>query len=559
MSGSPHFAKPSPPSNPRRRWPSKTIRKAPRWCAVDLRDGNQALPKPMSPEQKLEYFRLLTDIGFKEIEVGFPAASQDEWLFCRELIEKNLIPDDVTISVLTQARPHIIRKTMEAIRGAKHATIHLYIATSQLFSQFVLKHSRQQIRDMVLASVRIIKRIAQKNGQEVGFEFSPEEFTDSNMDFIVELCDSVVDEWNPKSAEKVIINLPETVERTLPMGYADMIETFCRRARNRRKMVVSLHAHNDMGSAVADTELALQAGGERVEGTLFGHGERAGNTDLVILALNLQYIGIETGLDFSNLERLSDKVTELTDMTVPVRQPYAGELAFTAFAGSHQDAINKCLAKEEAIHRRFHGWKMPYLHIDPAVIGRRYQDFIRITSQSGKGGIDHILKNAYGVNLPRALLVELAEVVQMRIDSNDEREYTPQEIWNIFLQEYVRQDTPLQLMNFWPRPDAHDPTLIHAEVHIVFNGEKRVLNDSGHGPVAAFAAALRQLDLPAFLLVSYEERAIGTTVNAQSITIVKLTDSNEVATWGVGFGANIVQGACQAIISGINRMMTHKN
>lgn len=550
------FALPSSPHNRDRRWPARKLKQAPRWCAVDLRDGNQALPRPMTPDQKLTYFRMLTDIGFREIEIGFPAASQDEWLFCRRLIEDNLIPEDVSVSVLTQARPHIIRRTMEAIRGARHAIVHLYIATSQLFTQFVLKHSHEQIRMLTLAAVRIIKRTAEQNGQQVGLEFSPEEFTDSNLEFVTSLCDAVVDEWDPPADAPVIINLPETVERALPLHYADMIERFLKMTRCRRRIVVSLHAHNDMGSAVADTELALLAGGERVEGTLFGHGERAGNIDLVTLALNLQYLGLDTGLDFSRLEAVADTVAELTGMDIPQRQPYAGQLAFTAFAGSHQDAINKGFDKLDSLIRRFHGWKMPYLHIDPALVGRRYQETIRITSQSGKGGIGHVIRNAYGIDLPADLLTELAQVVQRAMDGGEEREYQPQELWNLFLQEYVRTDGPLCLQNFWPRPDKHTPSLIHAEVHLRFNGKSHVLSGTGNGPVAAFAAAIRQLPLPDFLLLSYEERAMGTSVNAQSITMIRMRKADDGEYWGVGFGDNIVQGAALAIVSALNRILS---
>lgn len=537
-----------------RKWTSRELTRCPSWCSVDLRDGNQALPTPLDPYQKKAYFNLLLAIGFKEIEIGFPAASSEELKFCRELIENSLIPDDVTVSVLTQAREHIIRRTMNALKGVKNAVCHIYIPTSELHYKYVLHESKKQLIKRTLDSVRLVRSMAADMPQSnIKLEFSPEEFTDSNLDFVVELCDSVVDEWGPKKGEKVIINLPQTVERALPMHYPDMIEAFIGKTAKRQHSIISLHSHNDMGSAIASTELALLAGGERVEGTLFGNGERSGNVDIVTLAMNLHYLGLETNLDFSKLDDIKHKVSELTDMPVSPRMPYSGSLVFTAFAGSHQDAIHKGLAQADTISHHFNGWKIPYLHINPEDVGRSFVNAIRINSQSGSGGIGHVLNEYYGIQLPSELLTELSELVKNKSEQIG-KELRPDEIWDLFLTEFSRQNTPLQLVNYWPRPDVTMPSRIHSEVHVNMFDKAFVLHASGDGPVAAFANALRQLNIPRFKLLKYEERSIGTTVDAESITIVSMERDDGTPFYGVGFGANIVQGAARAIISGLNRM-----
>ncbi|MBR4221393.1 MAG: 2-isopropylmalate synthase [Victivallales bacterium] len=551
------YAYPRHYSPKNRQWPTRRLTKSPAWCAVDLRDGNQALPKPMDPYQKESYFKLLTDVGFKEIEIGFPAASMDEWTFCRDLIERSLIPSDVTVSVLTQAREHIIRRTMNALKGIHKAVCHIYIPISELHYRYVLGETRKELVKRTLDSVRLVRKMAddELNGSKIGLEFSPEEFTDADLDFAVELCDAVVETWNPMPGEKIIINLPCTVERALPTFYPDRIEAFIEKSTQHAKSIISLHAHNDMGGAVASTELALLAGGERVEGTLFGNGERSGNLDLVTFAMNLQYLGLDTGLDFSDLEELAAKVSELTSMPIPPRQPYAGELVFTAFSGSHQDAIHKGLDKVDEIRNHFHGWKIPYLHINPATIGRSFAGAIRINSQSGRGGIAHVLAESYGIQLPKELLTELANYVQKRTEEAA-RELRPDEIWDLFLHEFAKQDAPLRLINYWPRPDVANPSKIHSEVHLEMHGKSFVLHDVGDGPVAAFANAMRQLNLPDFKLINYEERSIGSTVDAESITIVSMEKLADGKTFfGVGFGANIVHGAVSAIVSSLNRMM----
>ncbi len=551
-----HYAIPKTFAPAQRMWPGKTIDRSPAWCAVDLRDGNQALPNPMTPAQKWRYFELLTEIGFKEIEIGFPSASADDFQFCRDLIEKNAIPDDVVISVLTQAREHLIRRTFEALKGVKRAIVHVYIATSDLHMGFVFGKTAEQTKAIALESVALIRQLADAMPESrIGLEFSPEEFTDTNLDFAVDICDSVIDTWNPKAGEKVVINLPATVERHLPIHYADMIEGYMARQRRGDAAIISLHAHNDMGSAVAATEMALMAGAHRVEGTLFGHGERSGNVDLVTLALNMQYLGIETGLDFRRLEGIRAEIEELTDMPVSPRHPYAGELVFSAFSGSHQDAIHKGLDRREELAEHFGGWKLPYLHIDPADLGRSYERFIRINSQSGKGGIAHVLSTEYGVRLPRQLLVDLSRHVQTFADQQA-REVSAKEVWEIFRGIYLKPEGALRLVNYWPRPRTDDPATIEGEVQVVHrDGEQRVFA-VGNGPIAAFTHALRKLPgIPVFTLTEYEEDALGTSVDAEAIAYVRLENAAGEGFYGIGFGANIDQAAVRAIVSSLNRMI----
>ncbi len=553
MQGTP-YALPRDYRPRKRTWPDKRLEKTPAWCAVDLRDGNQALPNPLDPEQKRQYLKLLLDIGFKEIEIGFPAASLDEWVFCRDVIEKRLVPPDATISVLTQARGHIIRKTMKALAGAAKAICHVYVPCSELHDKYVLGESPRQIARRTIESVRLVGRMAgDMEGSDIRLEFSPEEFTDSNLDFTLELCELAVAEWRREHNSKVIVNLPQTVERSIPTHYADMIEAFLEGFSQKKNCIISLHAHNDMGGAVASTELALLAGGERVEGTLFGNGERSGNLDLVTLAMNLHCMNIDTGLDLSRIDDIKRTVSDLTSMPVPPRQPYSGSLVFTAFSGSHQDAIHKGLDRIPELTRHFHGWKVPYLHVNPADVGRSFSEAIRINSQSGRGGIAYVLEEAYGIKLPAGLLAELAQAVQTKADTKG-KELKPKELWDIFLAEFSGREWPIKLLNYWPRPDVSMPSRIHSEVHLEMKGKPYVLHSSGDGPVSAFANAIRQLDIPVFKLLHYEERSLGTTVNADSITVVSMERQDGIVFYGVGLGTNIVQGAARAIISGINRM-----
>jgi 2-isopropylmalate synthase len=549
------YAQPETFEFPERTWPTKTITHTPAWCAVDLRDGNQALPNPMTPKQKKRYFQLLVDIGFKQIEIGFPSASADDFQFCRDLIEENLIPSDVTISVLTQAREHLIKRTMDALRGVPQAICHVYIATSDLHMEYVFKKNRGDTKKTALEAVALIREESRKlENSRIFLEFSPEEFTDTNLEYAVEICDAVVETWGPEADERVILNLPATVERRPPNQYADMIEAFINRQRFRDKSIISVHGHNDMGCAVAASEMTLLAGADRVEGTLFGHGERSGNVDLVTLALNLQYMGVDTGLDFSQVESIRDELIELTSMPVHARHPYAGELVFTAFSGSHQDAIHKGLNLREKTVDRFGGWKIPYLHIDPADIGRSYEKFIRINSQSGKGGIAHVLEAEYGIRLPRNLLIDFSRHVQAMADVSA-REINATEVWSLFKKLYAEQDGPLHLVKYWPRPNADDPSRIDGEVHAEYQGQQHTLQASGGGPISAFVKAVRQLPLPEFSLEDYEEDAIGKSADAEAVTFVRLEDKDKKSWYGVGFGANIDQAAVRAITAALNRLL----
>jgi len=550
------YARPARLSVAGRNWPDRTLTRAPIWCAVDLRDGNQALPNPMTPQQKMCYFRRLVEIGFKEIEIGFPSASADDFQFCRDLIEQGHIPDDVTISVLTQAREHLVARTMEALHGVRRAICHVYIATSELHMRFVFGKTPEQTEQTALEAVGMVRDAvnSELSGSDIRLEFSPEEFTDTDLDFAVEACDAVVETWDPPPGERVILNLPATVERRLPHEYADMIEEFVRRQKHRDRSIISLHAHNDMGAAVASTEMALLAGADRVEGTLFGHGERSGNVDLVTLVLNLQYVGIDTGLCFDRIEEIRDEIIDLTGMPVSPRHPYAGELVFTAFSGSHQDAIHKGLSRREELTRFFGGWKVPYLHIDPSDIGRRFERFIRINSQSGKGGVGFVLEQEYGIRLPRPLLIEFSRCVQELTDRTA-REVDAKEVWALFRESYVREDRPLRLLNYWPRPSAQDPSIIEAEAHVEFEGTTRKLCASGNGPIAAFVHALRELpELPEFTLDEYKEDAIGEGADAEAVAFIRLT-AGEHQPFGVGFASNIDQAAVRAIVSAVNALL----
>ncbi|NLX25646.1 MAG: 2-isopropylmalate synthase [Lentisphaerae bacterium] len=541
---------------PDRKWPSRSITKSPVWCSVDMRDGNQALPDPMDPDQKLEYFKMLCDIGFKHIEIGFPSASQDEFDFFRRLIENDLIPEDVFIMGLTQSRPHLIERTMEALKGCKRAIVHAYIAPSDLHMKTVFGMERQQLIETAVAATRQIRALAEQMPEsDIRYEFSPEEFTDTDPDFSVEICEAVFAEWGKATPEKpLIMNLPATVERRPPNQYADMIEYFCRRFSRRDSILVSLHSHNDQGMAVAATELALMAGGDRVEGTLFGHGERTGNVDLVTCINNLYARGIDTGIDFSNLSGVAETVERLTGMPIYYRQPYAGEYAFTAFSGSHQDAINKGMHKlPEAPERFGMGWKVPYLHIDPVDLGRRFERLIRINSQSGKGGIAWVLEQDYGINVPKAMQPELGKYVQAYSESVG-REISSDEVHTVFQNEFVSPKGPYELVGYWPRPDENDPTFIHGEVKVRVNGEVKTVSADGNGPISAFVNAINRIVEVDFSVDNYHEQAIGKGADAQALAYVPLKLAGNGVVFGVGADSNIDQAAVRAIVAGLNRI-----
>jgi 2-isopropylmalate synthase len=535
-----------------RQWPSRTIDKSPVWCSVDLRDGNQALIEPMGPDRKRHMFDLLVKMGFKEIEIGFPAASQTDFDFCRELIESKLIPDDVTIQVLTQAREELIRRTFEGIKGAKKAVVHLYNSTSELQRRVVFQLDRQGVIDIALKGTRLVREIAAQNPEiDVRLEYSPESFTGTELDFAVEICDAVADEWGATAERPVIVNLPATVEMATPNVHADQIEWFCRNVRQRDRMIVSLHPHNDRGTAVAAAELALLAGADRVEGTLFGNGERTGNVDIVTLALNLFTQGVDPGLVIDDINALVRASEHCTQLPVHPRHPYAGDLVFTAFSGSHQDAINKGL---KALAKSNSGkWEVPYLPVDPIDLGRTYEAIIRINSQSGKGGIAYILETEHGLELPRRLQIEFSKVVQAIADESG-KELTPSAIWGAFRGEYLDRDAPFRLVEH--STDTRGPGSGQRQIRAVVerNGERVAVVGHGNGPIDAFLDGLRKslgLDLH---VVDYREHAISMGEDANAVTYVEVRNGNGKTWFGVGMDEDIVTASLRALVSAANRV-----
>mgnify|MGYP003716166907 CR=1 FL=1 len=552
----PKYKTPEMINLPARQWPAKSITSSPLWCSVDLRDGNQALPNPMDPEQKLEYFKMLCDIGFKHIEIGFPSASQDEFNFFRKLIEEDLIPDDVFIMGLTQSRPHLIERTLEAFQGCKCGIVHAYIAPSDLHMRQVFGMERPQLIEMAVAATTQIRELADAMPEsDIRYQFSPEEFTDTELDFSLELCEAVFAAWGKATPERpLIMNLPATVERRPPNHYADMVEYFCGHFSQRDCISVSLHSHNDQGMAVAATELALMAGADRVEGTLFGHGERTGNVDLVTSINNLYSRGIDTGIDFSNLADIGETVERLTGMPIYYRQPYAGSYAFTAFSGSHQDAINKGVHKlGEAPERFGMGWKVPYLHIDPADLGRKFERLIRINSQSGKGGIAWVLEQDFGIDIPKAMQPELSQYVQGYSEKVG-REISADEVHSVFQNEFVAPAGPYELVGYWPRPDDQDPTFIHGEVKVTVHGEEKTVTADGNGPISAFVHAIKKVVEIDFSVEDYHEQAVGKGADAQALAYVPLKLADDGIIFGVGADSNINQAAVRAIVAGLNRI-----
>ena len=553
----PKYLAPQPIDLPERQWPGRMIQKSPLWCSVDLRDGNQALPNPLDPDQKLEYFKLLCDIGFKHIEVAFPSAGRDDFGFTRRLVEQGHIPDDVFIMGLTQCRKHLIDKTFEALAGIPRAIVHAYCATSDLHMQQVFDLSRKQTIEMVRSAVGQISNLADSMGDsDIRFEFSPEEFTDTDIDFALEICQIAFEQWGKATTDKpMILNLPATVERRPPNHYADMIEMFIRDFPDREKVLISLHAHNDQGMAVAATELALQAGGDRVEGTLFGHGERTGNVDIVTLANNLYSRGIDTHLDFSQLNKVAQTVERLTGMPIYYRQPYSGQYAFTAFSGSHQDAIRKGMHRLTEAPEKFGAqWKVPYLHVDPNDLGRQFERLIRINSQSGKGGVAWVLEQDHGMEVPKAMHMELGTAVQEYSDKVG-REISSQEVFDIFQKEFVQPDGPYSLVGYWPRPDDANPTLVHGEIRVMIDGESKTVVADGNGPISAFVHGLKQLGASGFEVDNYHEQAVGKGADAYAVAYVPLKLPEGEILFGVGQDTNITQAAVRAIVAGLNRMI----
>lgn len=526
-----------------RQWPSKTITRAPIWMSTDLRDGNQALFEPMNGERKMRMFKMLVDIGFKQIEVAFPSASDTDFSFVRTLIEGGHIPDDVTIEVLTQARPHLIERTIESLRGAKRAIVHVYNATSPTFRRVVFDMSRDEVKQLAVDSTRLIRRLTDAQPDtEWTFQYSPETFTATELDFAKEVCDAVVEAWGGTPERPVILNLPATVEIATPNHYADQIEWMHRNLAKRKSVILSVHPHNDRGTAVAAAELAVMAGADRVEGCLFGHGERTGNVDLVTLALNLYTQGVDPGLDFSRINDIARTVEQCTQIPVHARHPYAGDLVFTAFSGSHQDAIRKGFAaqKPDAV------WEVPYLPIDPADVGRTYDSIIRVNSQSGKGGVTWLLESEYGVTLPRRLQVEFSTAVQQLTDSSGQ-EVRAADIWKLFAQQYFETTAPFVYVTHHLREVGDEQGI---ELVLKVDGVERTLSGRGNGPIAA---ALDALGVPA-RVHDFEERAIGHGADAAAIAFVEcVIDGVPGTTFGAGMHRNIITASLLAVISGLNR------
>ncbi|MGL6078446.1 2-isopropylmalate synthase [Methyloversatilis discipulorum] len=526
-----------------RQWPSKTITRAPIWMSTDLRDGNQALFEPMNGERKMRMFKMLVDIGFKQIEVAFPSASDTDFSFVRTLIEGGHIPDDVTIEVLTQARPHLIERTIESLRGAKRAIVHVYNATSPTFRRVVFDMSRDEVKQLAVDSTLLIKRLTDARPEtEWVFQYSPETFTATELDFAKEVCDAVVEAWGGTPERPVILNLPATVEVATPNHYADQIEWMHRNLAKRESVILSVHPHNDRGTAVAAAELAVMAGADRIEGCLFGHGERTGNVDLVTLALNLYTQGVDPGLDFSRINDIARTVEQCTQLPVHARHPYAGDLVFTAFSGSHQDAIRKGFAaqKPDAV------WEVPYLPIDPADVGRTYDSIIRVNSQSGKGGVTWLLESEYGVTLPRRLQVEFSTAVQQLTDSSGQ-EVRAADIWKLFAQQYFETTAPFVYVTHHLREVGDEQGI---ELVLKVDGVERTLSGRGNGPIAA---ALDALGVPA-RVHDFEERAIGHGADAAAIAFVEcVIDGVPGTTFGAGMHRNIITASLLAVISGLNR------
>ncbi|MGA8759006.1 MAG: 2-isopropylmalate synthase [Stellaceae bacterium] len=546
-----HKYSPFTPINlPDRTWPGRVIDRAPIWCSVDLRDGNQALVEPMGPDRKRRMFDLLVKLGFKEIEVGFPAASETDFAFVRELVERDLVPPDVTIQVLTQARPELIERSFESIRGAKRAIMHLYNSTSTLQRRVVFGLDKNGIVDIAVNGARLIRDLAEKMPHtEVIYQYSPESFTGTELDFAVEICESVMDVWQPTPEKKTILNLPATVEMATPNIYADQIEWFCRNIRNRDSIVLSLHPHNDRGTAVAAAELGVMAGADRVEGTLFGNGERTGNVDVMTLALNLFSQGIEPALEIHDIDEIVRTVEHCNQLPVHPRHPYAGELVYTAFSGSHQDAIKKGL---EALEKRNDPlWEVPYLPIDPKDLGRSYEAVIRVNSQSGKGGVAYVLKADHGLDLPRGLQIEFSKCVQEVADRTG-KELSSADIWSLFEETYLGRDViALSDYNLFPEPGVPNQRRIAAAVLI--DGVERKIEGVGNGPIDAFVDALQGECGLELTVGDYREHALGAGADAQATAYIEVRNGQDVTLWGVGIDENIVTASLKAVASAASR------
>ncbi len=533
-----------------RQWPNQTLTAPPIWMSTDLRDGNQALFEPMNAERKMRMFRTLCEVGFKEIEVAFPSASQTDFDFVRQLIEGGHVPQDVTIEVLTQAREHLIRRTMDSLKGARRAIVHVYNATSKPFRDIVFGMSRAEVVAMAVSSVRLIRKLAHEQPEtQWVLEYSPETFSSTELDFALEICDAVTAAWGATPVDKVILNLPATVESATPNIYADQIEWMHRHLARRDSAILSVHPHNDRGTAVAAAELAMMAGADRVEGCLFGNGERTGNVDIVTLALNLYTQGVAPGLDFTDINAVARTVEHCNQLPIHPRHPYVGDLVFTAFSGSHQDAIKKGFA----VQKPDDPWNVPYLPIDPADVGRSYDSVIRVNSQSGKGGIAYLLETEYGVVLPRRLQVEFSGEVQRYTDAHG-GEMSAAQIWQLFSQKYLVPKTPLRYVEHHLYEHGRGQGI---RLRVESRGEVHLLAGEGNGPIDAAVHALRALDME-FQVRSYEERSVGRSGeggDAQACAFMEVTrPGSSIECFGVGLDTNIVTASIKALVSGFNRL-----
>ncbi len=556
------YAKVKPVRIGKHNWIDRELTAPPVWCSVDLRDGNQALPMPMNPQKKLEYFKLLCAVGFKEIEVSFPSASQDDFDFVRDLVEKNAIPDDVRISVLTQARENLIKRTVESLKGLERGILHLYVATSDLHSVLVFNKTHQEVIDMAVNGTKLVVKYLKEAGLwgKIGYEFSPEEYTDSDMDFVIEICKAVKEAWGPSAKRDFIINLPQTVERRAPFHYADMIEYFIEKYPYMDETTVSVHSHNDQGCAVASSEMTLLAGAERVEGTLLGHGERTGNVDILVMALNLLSRGIDPGLDFSDMPHIITTIEQATGIEVHERHPYAGQLAFTAFSGSHQDAIRKGLDNRAKARELFNvEWKVPYLHLDPADVGRKYEKLIRINSQSGKGGVAYVLEHDFGIYPPKGIHPFIGAEVQKYADAH-EGELDSAQLIKLFNDAFVNRTGAFQLKKFTRTntDDANkaekDEEMVSVKLTINYNGQDMEIDGIGNGPLSATVHAIRDnAKLFDFVLEDFSERTMGSSADAEAMAFVGVRrKSDNALIYGAGRHSNIDQAAVLALFSALN-------
>lgn len=538
---------------PEREWPNKEIEKAPVWCSVDLRDGNQALIEPMVVEEKVEFFNLLVKLGFKEIEIGFPSASQLEYDFLRQLVERNMIPDDVTVQVLVQCREHLIKRTFEAIAGIKNVIVHIYNSTSTLQRDVVFHMGKEEVKQIAIDGTRMVKQYAQGFSGNLILEYSPESFTGTELDYALEVCEAVADEWGASKEKKVIFNLPATVEMNTPNVYADQIEWMSKHFKNREAVILSIHPHNDRGTAVAASELALLAGCDRIEGTLFGNGERTGNVDILNIAYNMFSQGINPELNIENVSEIIEVWERCNKMTVPVRHPYAGKLVFTAFSGSHQDAISKgtqAMAQRGQTH-----WEVPYLPIDPADIGRKYEPVVRINSQSGKGGVAFVMDTYYGFKLPKGMHREFADVIQ--VISERQGEVAPEQIMAEFRENYLEKKEPLHFRKCKVEDLSDTPDNDDTAITLTFtdHGEERVIHASGSGPIDAAQKALQEELGIKIKVLDYTQHSLQSGSDAQAAGYILLLDEKtKKSTYGVGISSNITRASLRAMFSAINRL-----